>query len=177
MPSVIALAVITVMAMMGYFDGEYTYAHAFASLFLVTVGSLSVLNQFAIIREAQSVVKDLQAIDNLSRVAQNIASSGSVSDLHARAHGRVQSGASAESPFFSSSEAHRQRKGSLEMTKKSWVQLINRVALVAWACCDSSGNSRRRLFLADWLGGGRAPQGGLPPRWTMCGVGTHPEPL
>ena len=77
MPSVIALAVITVMAMMGYFDGEYTYAHAFASLFLVTVGSLSVLNQFAIIREAQSVVKDLQAIGNLSGVAQSIASSGS----------------------------------------------------------------------------------------------------
>ena len=77
MPSVIALAVITVMAMMGYFDGEYTYAHAFASLFLVTVGALSVLNQFAIIREAQSVVKDLQAIGNLSGVAHNIASSGS----------------------------------------------------------------------------------------------------
>ena len=77
MPSVIALAVITVMAMMGYFDGEYTYAHAFASLFLVTVGALSVLNQFAIIREAQSVVKDLQAIGNLSGVGQNIASSGS----------------------------------------------------------------------------------------------------
>jgi hypothetical protein len=35
------------------------------------------LNQFAIIREAQSVVKDLQAIGNLSGVAQNIASSGS----------------------------------------------------------------------------------------------------
>ena len=77
MPSVIALAVITVMAMMGYFDGEYTYAHAFASLFLVTVGALSDLNQFAIIREAQSVVKDLQAIGNLSGVGQNIASSGS----------------------------------------------------------------------------------------------------
>ena len=77
MSSVIALAVITVMAMMGYFDGVYTYAHAFAALFLVTVGSLSVLNQLAVIREAQSVVKDLQAIDNLSGVARSIASSGS----------------------------------------------------------------------------------------------------
>ena len=77
MSSVIALAVITVMAMMGYFDGIYTYAHAFAALFLVTVGSLSVLNQLAVIREAQSVVKDLQALDNLSGVGQSIASSGS----------------------------------------------------------------------------------------------------
>jgi len=77
MPSVIALAVITVMAMMGYFDAAYSYAHTFAALFLLTVGSLSVLNQFAVIREAQSVVKDLQAIDNPSRVAQNITASGS----------------------------------------------------------------------------------------------------
>jgi hypothetical protein len=77
MPSVIALAVITVMAMMGYFDGAYPYADTFAALFLVTVGSLSVLNQFAVIREAQSVVKDLQDIKDLSRVAQNITASGS----------------------------------------------------------------------------------------------------
>ena len=77
MPSVIALAVITVMAMMGYFDGADSYASTFAALFLVTVGSLSVLNQFAVIREAQSVVKDLQDIKDLSRVAQNITASGS----------------------------------------------------------------------------------------------------
>ena len=77
MPSVIALAVITVMAMMGYFDDADSYASTFAALFLVTVGSLSVLNQFAVIREAQSVVKDLQDIKDLSRVAQNITASGS----------------------------------------------------------------------------------------------------
>lgn len=77
MPSVIALAVITVMAMMGFFDGAYSDAYTFAALFVVTVGSLSVLNQFAVIREAQSVVKDLQAIQNPSRVAKNITSSGS----------------------------------------------------------------------------------------------------
>jgi len=35
MPSVVALAVITVMAMLGYFDGEYTYGKSFAALFLV----------------------------------------------------------------------------------------------------------------------------------------------
>ena len=77
MPSGIALAVITVMAMMGYFDGEYTYAQSFAALFLVTVGSLSVLNQLAVIREAQTIVKDLEAIANPSALSKTIASSGS----------------------------------------------------------------------------------------------------
>jgi hypothetical protein len=77
MPSVIALSVITVVAMMGYFDGAYTYAISFAALFLVTVGSLSLLNQFAVIREAKSIVRDLQALDNPSGVAQDIAASGS----------------------------------------------------------------------------------------------------
>ena len=77
MPSVIALAVITVMAMMGYFDGEYTYAQSFAALLLVTVGSLSVLNQLAVIREAQTIVKDLEAIANPSALSKTIASSGS----------------------------------------------------------------------------------------------------
>jgi hypothetical protein len=76
-PSVIALGVITVMAMMGYFEGDYTYAVSFASLFLVTAGSLSVLNQFAIIREAKSIVRDLQALSNPSGVARDIAASGS----------------------------------------------------------------------------------------------------
>jgi hypothetical protein len=77
MPSVIALAVITVVAMMGYFDGANMYAIFFAAIFLVSVGSLSVLNQFAVIREAASIVNDLKALDNLSGVARDIASSGS----------------------------------------------------------------------------------------------------
>lgn len=77
MPSVIALGVITVMAMMGYFDGAYTYAVSFAAVFLVTAGSLSVLNQFAIIREAKSIVRDLQALSSPSGVARDIAASGS----------------------------------------------------------------------------------------------------
>jgi len=75
--SVIALAVMTVLATMGYFDGPYTYAFSFASLFVVTAGSLSVLNQFAIIREAKSIVRDLQAVSNPSGVARDIAASGS----------------------------------------------------------------------------------------------------
>ena len=77
LPSVIALSVITVVAMMGYFEGAYTYAMSFAALFLVTVGSLSLLNQFAVIREAKSIVRDLQALDNASGVAKDIAASGS----------------------------------------------------------------------------------------------------
>ena len=76
-PSDIALAVFTVMSMMRFLVGSYPYADIFVALLVVTVGSLSVLNQFAVIREAQSVVKDLQDIKDLSRVAQNITASGS----------------------------------------------------------------------------------------------------
>ncbi len=74
--SVIALAVVTVVALQGLFEGPYSYAVAFASTFLVTVGVLSVLNQFAIIREARSLVKDIQAVSNPSHIAQDIAKSG-----------------------------------------------------------------------------------------------------
>ena len=77
MPSVIALAVITVMAMLGYFDSEYNYGISFAALFLVSVGALSILNQLAVIREGQMIVKDLQAVDNPSALATKIAASGS----------------------------------------------------------------------------------------------------
>mgnify|MGYP001028616241 CR=1 FL=1 len=76
MHSVIALAVVTVMALMGYFDGASTNAFTFAALFVVTVGSLSVLNQFAVIREAASIVKDLEKIENLSGVGKDISASG-----------------------------------------------------------------------------------------------------
>ena len=77
MPSVIALAVITVMAMLGYFDSEYNYGISFAALFLVSVGALSILNQLAVIREGQMIIKDLQAVDNPSALATRIAASGS----------------------------------------------------------------------------------------------------
>ena len=77
MPSVIALAVITVMAMLGYFDSEYNYGISFAALFLVSVGALSILNQLAVIREGQMIVKDLQAVDNPSALATRIAATGS----------------------------------------------------------------------------------------------------
>ena len=74
--SVIAIAVTTVSALMGLFEGAYSYAISFAATFLVTVGSLSVLNQFAIIREARSLVNDIRGIDNPSHLARDIAKSG-----------------------------------------------------------------------------------------------------
>ena len=77
MPSVIALAVITVMAMLGYFDSEYNYGISYAALFLVSVGALSILNQLAVIREGQMIVKDLQVVDNPSALATRIAATGS----------------------------------------------------------------------------------------------------
>ena len=77
MPSVVALAVITVMAMLGYFDGDYTYGKSFAALCLVSVGALSIVNQLAVIRAGQMIVEDLQAVDNPSALATKIAASGS----------------------------------------------------------------------------------------------------
>lgn len=77
MPSVIALAVITVMAMLGYFDSEYNYGISFAAIFLVSVGALSLVNQLAVIREGQMIIKDLQAVPNPSALATRIAASGS----------------------------------------------------------------------------------------------------
>ena len=77
MPSVIALAVITVMGMLGYFDSDYTYAISFAAIFLVSVGALSLVNQLAVIREGQMIIKDLQAVPNPSALATRIAASGS----------------------------------------------------------------------------------------------------
>ena len=77
MPPVIALAVITVMAMLGYFDSEYNYGISFAAIFLVSVGALSLVNQLAVIREGQMIIKDLQAVPNPSALATRIAASGS----------------------------------------------------------------------------------------------------
>lgn len=74
--SVIAIAVISVVALQGLFEGEYSYAISFAATFLVTVGALSVLNQFAIIREARSLVVDIQNIQNPSKISRDIAKSG-----------------------------------------------------------------------------------------------------
>ena len=75
--SVIALSVVTVLSVMGYFSGVSTTVALLALAFLVTVGSLGVLNQFAIIREAKALVEDLKGHSAQGAMGKTIAGSGS----------------------------------------------------------------------------------------------------
>lgn len=75
--SVIALSVVTVLSVMGYFSGVSTTVALLALAFLVTVGSLGVLNQFAIIREAKALVEDLKGHSSQGAMGKTIAGSGS----------------------------------------------------------------------------------------------------
>jgi hypothetical protein len=74
--SVVALAVLVVVAIMDFANSATQGAIIFAAVFLVTVGSLGILTQFAIIREAKSVVEELGKLGNLGPVASNISRSG-----------------------------------------------------------------------------------------------------
>ena len=74
--SVIALGVLVVLALMGFAESASQAAVNFGLIFLVTVGALGILAQFAIIREAHSVVEELGALANLGAVAKNISQSG-----------------------------------------------------------------------------------------------------
>jgi asparagine N-glycosylation enzyme membrane subunit Stt3 len=74
--SVIALAVLAFVAAVGDLQIASMEAKLFATAFLVTVGVLGNLTQFAIIREAQSVVAELSKHENLGPVAKTIAQSG-----------------------------------------------------------------------------------------------------
>jgi len=75
--SVIALSVVTVLSVMGYFSGVSTTVALLALVFLVTVGSLGVLNQFAIIREAKALVEDLKGHSAQGAMGKTISGSGS----------------------------------------------------------------------------------------------------
>ena len=75
--SVIALSVVTVLSVMGYFSGVSTTVALLALAFLVTVGSLGVLNQFAIIREAKALVEDLKVHSAQGAMGKTISGSGS----------------------------------------------------------------------------------------------------
>jgi len=75
--SVIALSVVTVLSVMGYFSGVSTTVALLALAFLVTVGSLGVLNQFAIIREAKALVEDLKGHSAQGAMGETISGSGS----------------------------------------------------------------------------------------------------
>lgn len=74
--SVIALAVLAFLAVVGDLQIASLEAKLFAAAFLVTVGALGNLTQFAIIREAQSVVAQLAMHENPGPVAATIAKSG-----------------------------------------------------------------------------------------------------
>jgi hypothetical protein len=75
--SVIALSVVTVLSVMGYFSGVSTTVALLALAFLVTVGTLGVLNQFAIIREAKALVEDLKGHSAQGAMGKTISGSGS----------------------------------------------------------------------------------------------------
>ncbi|HEV8013672.1 MAG TPA: hypothetical protein VGP34_06320 [Pontimonas sp.] len=75
--SVIALSVVTVLSVMGYFSSVSTTVALLALAFLVTVGSLGVLNQFAIIREAKALVEDLKGHSAQGAMGKTISGSGS----------------------------------------------------------------------------------------------------
>jgi uncharacterized iron-regulated membrane protein len=74
--SVIGLSVLTVLAVMGYFSMASITVAIFALLFILTVGGLGLLSQFAVIREAKSVVAELSTHDSAGAVAKTIAASG-----------------------------------------------------------------------------------------------------
>jgi hypothetical protein len=76
MHSVITLAVISVLAVMGYFDTASDFAKLFALLTLGTIGALGILTQFAIIRESKVLIEDLSKHSDLSAIGKSIAASG-----------------------------------------------------------------------------------------------------
>ena len=73
--SVVALAVLAALALLGNAESASQEARIFAVIFLVSVGALSVLTQFAIIREAKAVVVELSKLKKLGAVAKTIAKS------------------------------------------------------------------------------------------------------
>jgi hypothetical protein len=73
--SVVALAVLAALALLGNAESASQEARIFAVIFLVSVGALSVLTQFAIIREAKAVVVELSRLKKLGAVAKAIAKS------------------------------------------------------------------------------------------------------
>jgi hypothetical protein len=74
--SVIGLSVLTVLAVMGYFSMASITVAIFALLFILTIGGLGLLSQFAVIREAKSVVAELSTHETAGAVAKTIAASG-----------------------------------------------------------------------------------------------------
>jgi hypothetical protein len=74
--SVIALAVLTFLTITGDLQTASMAEKIFAAAFLVTVGALSNLTQFAIIRESQGIVSELSKISNVGPIGKSIGESG-----------------------------------------------------------------------------------------------------
>lgn len=75
--SVVALAVLAALALLGNIETASQEARIFAVVFLVSVGALSVLTQFAIIREARALVIEISKVKKIGPVAKAIAKSDS----------------------------------------------------------------------------------------------------
>ena len=75
--SVVALAVLAALALLGNIETASQEARIFAVVFLVSVGALSVLTQFAIIREARALVIEISKVKKIGPVAKSIAKSDS----------------------------------------------------------------------------------------------------
>lgn len=75
------LAVVTVLAVQGKFMDASMMAKYLAIAVTGVTGLLAVVTQFAIIRESQSLIKDLENIKGASNLSKKIASSGSFLSL------------------------------------------------------------------------------------------------
>ena len=73
--SVVALAVLAALALLGNIETASQEARIFAVVFLVSVGALSVLTQFAVIREARALVIEISKLKKIGPVAKAIAKS------------------------------------------------------------------------------------------------------
>lgn len=75
--SVVAIAVLAALALLGNIETASQNAQIFALAFLVSVGALSVLTQFAIIREARALVIEISKLKKIGPIAKTIAKSDS----------------------------------------------------------------------------------------------------
>lgn len=77
MQPVLVLIATFVLSALGYFDRATNEAKYFALVVVIVIGILTTLNQYAAIREGESVCDDLAKIANKSALASRIASSRS----------------------------------------------------------------------------------------------------
>lgn len=81
----VVLAVITVLAAQGRFDGASAATQYLAISVAGVTGLLAIITQYAIIRDSESLVADLKKLDNPSLLSRKIASSRDFLSLTASA--------------------------------------------------------------------------------------------